>query len=266
MMPRQQLELLQKQMTLRFEEIRAMYEHTGNKGSNAEKILRDFLQQFLPPYYRIGEGEVIDQTGAHSRQIDIVITNEYHPYLNDLTAPSIFIIEGVSCVAEVKSVLNGEELEKALKNSLSFKRLEIALPMETEISHSNPEDLSRFVFKRPSFLFAFESKLSISTIKERIEDWNKLHNLSIPEQIDGVFILTGGSIINHGYGTGALAFVTPEGERMTGYVYGPPKEDRPLVSLLSWISASLIRFSLPYPPILAYLVKDISTIKNGDFE
>jgi hypothetical protein len=152
-------------MILRLEEIRASYCHSGNKGSNAEQVLRDFLRQFLPPYNRVGHGEVVDQTGANSRQLDVIITNEYHPFLNDLSAPSVLIVEGVSCVAEVKSVLTGEELERALENSLSFKRLSVSVPKGATV-YGNMEDISRFVDKRPSFLFAFESQLSISTIKE----------------------------------------------------------------------------------------------------
>jgi len=255
------IEILQRQMLLRLEEIRAAYRHSGNKGSNAEQILRDFLRQFLPPYNRVGHGEVVDQTGSNSRQLDVVITNEYHPFLNDLTAPSVFIIEGVSCVAEVKSVLTGEELERALENSLSFKRLSVMVQKGAMV-HGNMEDISRFVAKRPSFLFAFESQLSISTIKERIDAWNQAHALPVPQQLDAVFILTGGSIINFGTGAGTLQFITPEGQSLPGYIYRDPSDDRPLVSLLSWISASLPHVSLPHPPILSYLVKDASKIKK----
>ena len=260
-MLQEHIEIIQKQMLLRLEEIRAAYQHSGNKGANAEQILRDFLRQFLPPYNRVGYGEVIDQSGASSRQQDVIITNEYHPFLNDLSAPSVFIIDGVSCVAEVKSVLTGGELERALENSLSFKRLSVTVQKGATV-FGNLEDISRFVEKRPSFLFAFESQLSIGTIKERIEAWNQRHSLPVPQQIDAVFILTGGSIVNFGTGAGALQFITPEGQSLPGYVFRDPKKDRPLVSLLSWISASLPRFTLPSPPILSYFVKDAATLKE----
>jgi len=193
-MLQEHIEILQKQMLLRLEEIRSAYRHSGNKGANAEQVLRDFLRQFLPPYNRVGHGEVIDQSGASSRRLDVIITNEYHPFLNDLSAPSLFIIEGVSCVAEVKSVLTGAELDRALENLLSFKRLSVTVQKGATV-FANLEDISRFVEKRPSFLFALESQLSIGTIKERIETWNQRHSLSVPQQIDAVFILTGSS--NH---------------------------------------------------------------------
>ncbi len=249
-------------MMLRLEEIRTTYRHSGNKGTNAEQVLRDFLRYFLPPYNRVGHGEVIDHSGVSSRQLDVIITNEYHPFLNDLSVPSVFIVEGVSCVAEVKSVLTGVELERALENSLSFKRLSVTIQKGATV-FGNREDISRFVDKRPSFLFAFESQLSIMTIKTKIEAWNQKHGLAVPEQIDAVFIMTGGSIINFGTGAGTLQFITPEGESKPGYVFRDPNNDRPLVSLLSWISASLPHFTLPSPPILNYLVKDITTINSG---
>ena len=261
-MLKEKIEILQRQMLLRLEEIRADYRHSGNKGTNAEQALRDFLRQFLPPYHRVGHGEVIDQSGASSRQMDVIITNEYHPFLNDLSVPSVFIIEGVSCVAEVKSVLTGDELERALENSLSFKRLSVS-NQKGAMVFGNMEDISRFVEKRPSFLFAFESQLSIGTIRERIEAWNQRHGLSVPQQIDAVFVLTGGSIVNFGSGKGTLQFITPEGQSLTGYIFEEPDEDRPLVSLLSWISASLPRFTLPHSPILDYLVPDAATIKEN---
>jgi len=260
-MLKEHIEILQKQMLLRLAEIRAAYRHSGNKGANAEQVLRDFLRQFLPPYNRVGHGEVIDQSGASSRQLDAIITNEYHPFLNDLSAPSVFIIEGVSCVAEVKSVLTSDELIRTLENSLSFKRLSVTLQKGATV-FGNREDISRFVEKRPSFLFAFESQLSVGTIKERIEAWNKDHQLPIPQQMDAVFVLTGGSIINFGTGAGSLQFITPDGQSLSGYVFTDPSEDRPLISLLSWISASLPHFSLPSPPILNYFVKDAASLKK----
>jgi hypothetical protein len=107
-MLKKDFEILQKRMLLQLEEIRAKYDHPGNKGSNAEQVLKEFLRAYLPASNRIGHGEVTDLSAARSRQVDVVITNEYHPFLNDLATPGIFFIEGVLCVGEVKSVLTGD--------------------------------------------------------------------------------------------------------------------------------------------------------------
>jgi hypothetical protein len=59
-----------------------------------------------------------------------------------------------------------------------------------------------------------------------------------------------------------LQFVTPEGKSLPGYVFTDSKQDEPLVALLSWLSTSLPRVSLPHPPILSYLVQDVATLKG----
>jgi hypothetical protein len=261
-MLRTKLDILQRQMLLRLEDIRASYHHSGNKGANAEQALREFLRSYLPPYNRVGHGEAIDQSGNNSRQLDVIITNEHHPYLNDLAEPSVFFVEGIACVAEVKSVLTGVELERSLENSLSFKQLEVKVPQGATCC-SNPEDLSRFINKRPSFLFAYESQLSIPTIIDRINSWNDEHALPVPHQLDAVFILSGGSVVNFGAGTGTLKYITPSGDSVAGYIAITNEHDQPLVSLLSWISASLPRLSLPHPPILQYLVRSVEEIRQS---
>jgi hypothetical protein len=249
-------------MALRFEEIRLAHQHSGNKGANVEQIVREFLREFLPPYNRIGQGEVIDRDGSYSRQIDVIVTNEHHPYLNDLANPSIFICEGVACAGEVKSVLTGDELERALVNCQAFKSLKIRMEKGAMV-HSNPEDLERFVGSRPYFLFAFESRLATATIKERIDAWNSKNAIPLKQQIDSVFVLTGGNIVNFGTGKGSLQFRTPDGKSLEGYIYPNPKNDPALLAFLSWISATMPRISIPSPPILSYLVKTTSELEQN---
>ena len=241
-------------MKIRFEEIRTTHQHSGNKGANVEQIVRDFLREFLPPHNRIGHGEVIDNHDRVSRQIDIVVTNEHHPFLNDLPYPSVFICEGVACAGEVKSVLTSKDLERALVNAQTFKSLKIQMRTGATV-YTNQEDLDRFVDSRPFFLFAFESQLAIGTVKQRIESWNTVNTVPLKQQIDAVFIISVGSLVNFGTGNGTLQFRTPEGESLGGY-RDIRSSDQTLVSFLSWISATMPRVSLPIPPILSYLVKD----------
>ncbi len=260
-MLKERLALLEKQMELRLQEIRLSQKHSGIKGASTEEALREFLRQFLPPYNRVGEGEVVDQNSQISRQIDVIITNEHHPFINDFSKPSTFIIEGVAAVGEVKSILTGIELERSLENSLCFKRLSIKSQAGTMI-HSNPEDISRFLDKRPSFLFAFESRISISTIKDRIEKWNRDHNLPITEQIDAIFILSDKSLINFGEGKGALQILDTQGKSVCGYNQPAGNSANSLYYLLAWLSASIQRFTLPLAPILSYLIRDASVIRS----
>jgi hypothetical protein len=134
----------------------------------------------------------------------VVITNEYHPYINDLSSPSIFFIEGVACTGEIKSILTSNELVHILENCLAYKRLSVNIPKGTTI-YTNPSDRSRFVEKRPYFLFAFESQLTIGGITDAVQDFNTEKRLAIPHQIDAIFLLDRGCLINLGDGKAGLS-------------------------------------------------------------
>ena len=260
-MLQEKLQMLQNRMRIRFEEIRKTHQHSGNKGANVEQIVRDFLREFLPPHNRIGHGEVIDSHDGVSQQTDVVVTNEHHPFLNDLPYPSVFICEGVACVGEVKSVLTSKDLNRVLVNTQTFKSLKIQIRSGATV-YTNKEDLERFVDSRPFFLFAFESQLVIETIKQRIESWNTVNAVPLKHQLDAVFILSGGNLVNFGTGGGTFQFVTPKGESLGGYRSIRSKNEQPLMAFLSWISATMPRVSLPIPPILSYLVKDVDDPKR----
>ncbi len=251
----QKLEILQRGMLLRLEEIRESHKHRGNIGTNVEAIVREFLKEFLPPSNRIGQGEVIDLSGAISTQLDVIITNEYHPFLNNLTAPSVFFIEGVAFAGEVKSVLTSQDLPTILTACTQFKTLTPQIPKGT-IAHGNQEDLGRFFFhKRPYFLFAFESQLSLDKIKSKIESYNARSAPAVTDQIDAVFLLDKGVIINCGAGNGVLRYRLPNGETIPG-VHGIPIAHNPgvLLQFLGWISATLPFAQMPYLPTVSYLI------------
>lgn len=251
----EKLGILQKQLEIKLEEIREIHKHKGNKGSNVEQSLRDFLKEFLPPYNRIGEGEIIDTEDKYSTQIDIVVTNEHQPYLNDLGKPSIFFIEGIACAGEVKSILNSQDLEKILNNSLKYKELKVTVPTGSMIC-INDSDRLRFIEKRPYFLFAFESQITLTYITEKIIIFNKEKKLSINQQIDAVFILDKGVIINFGDGKGSFRFITNLGESKPGIVQIPKEnDDKILLNFLSWISMSTPKFSTFSSILTPYLMK-----------
>lgn len=252
----EKLQLLQKRMVLRIEEIRESHRHRGNIGANVESVVREFLREFLPPYNRIGQGEVIDLSEKISTQLDVVVTNEYHPYLNDLSAPSAFFIEGVACVGEVKSVLTSQGLSTILSSCKRFKELSPKIP-EGATVHGNLEDLARFMNKRPYFLFAFESQLSLATVFERVNEFNQTNATDITQQVDGIFMLDQGVIVNFGTGQGSLQFVDAQGKSVPGLNTVPIAHDPAvLFQFLGWLSSIMPRVQLPSPPILPYLLKE----------
>jgi hypothetical protein len=246
------MNLLQEGMLLKLKEIRHEYEHKGIRGGSAEEVIREFLRGFLPVYSKVGQGEVIDLNGGTSTQIDIVITNNLHPSVNDIHMPSVYFIEGVGGVGEVKSLLNGAELERTLNNCSRFKRLIPEVPVGAQI-FGNAEDATRFVGRRPFFLFAYESQLTLETITMRVREYNTLNALPLVDQIDGIFVLNRGVVINTGNGGGALTFVNPTtGEPLTGI--NMSDDNRVLLYFLLWLSNSIYEITSVGPFLKSYIL------------
>ena len=101
----QRVKYFEAVMSAKLELIREKYRHSGNKGSGVEQEVRAFLREWFPRTYQIGHGEVIDTNGLISGQLDVVVTNEHHPSIQEEAGAAQFMIEGVACAAEVKTTL-----------------------------------------------------------------------------------------------------------------------------------------------------------------
>ncbi len=208
---REFLEQLEIEMRHKFEVVRSKFEHGGNKGTNTEAILREFLRSYLPRRYGVGHGEIVDSLGGRSSQTDIVVVTDEHPFTFPVDEPGLFFVEGVFAVGEVKSVLTSQELDKAIANALRFRELKCAPRGITLLLRSmNKSDQKRFVGNPPYFLFAFESQITRETIVKRLVAQNR-------RSIDAVFILNQGLILDLGDGKGDLQVVKPDGTTFSGW-------------------------------------------------
>ena len=80
--------------------------HSALKGSEAEKIIRNFLNNHLPKRFSAGAGFIIDPSDLISRQTDVVIYDAIHcPMYRASEDAAIFPSTNVAAVVEVKSVL-----------------------------------------------------------------------------------------------------------------------------------------------------------------
>ncbi|MFZ2226155.1 MAG: DUF6602 domain-containing protein [Candidatus Moraniibacteriota bacterium] len=108
-------------------------------GGAREREIRKKLSSFLPSSVGIGTGCVIDSYGNTSNQIDIVIyEKQLCPVfsINDSPETTYFPCEGVIAVGEVKSTLNGDELEDIFKKINSVKSLErFANPSKNKLTN-----------------------------------------------------------------------------------------------------------------------------------
>jgi len=257
-MIKNKLKIVDKKLSLSLEEIRASYNHNGDRGSVSEAVFRDFLREYLPPLNRVGEGEVVDLREQISTQLDVIITNEYHPYLNDLKKPGLFIIEGVACAGEVKTNLNSHDIDVIINSSIRYKML--TPKVQTGASaFGNKSDIHRFIEHRPYFLFAYESQMTITTIHKKLVSYYSANSIPVEHQIDGVFCLNRGAIVNFGDGEGSYVFLTPDKRSLPGLIVTKNKGEEVLLDLMSWLSVSIPKFTLPSSPLSQYLVNQISS-------
>lgn len=165
-------------------------QHSATRGVLYEKLIRDFLRDFLPQRFYVGSGQVLSSHPASdtdgfpqylSRQTDIVIFDNFnHPVL--LPNYELFPIEGVLAVIEVKSKLQkttlvGTKKEVgALANIESTKRLisseARALMVEPRCVNFQGETYDLRDMPPPlGIIFAFDS-IKPKDIAEYWQEWN----------------------------------------------------------------------------------------------
>jgi hypothetical protein len=209
-----------------FEEIRSEYQDAGVKGDEAEDIVGKFLGEYLPRVYGWGSGETIDRRGESSREQDIVICNQYHPYTYSQGRRGFFFKEGVESVVEVKSILNKDAIENCIEKCLSLRTLETNIPGGTTAYEHGTGTLKR-VHVTPFAVFAFESPYTTETLYKKVVN---LHEEVIKDRnntIDLIFVLDEALIVD------TKEFdhlrVGPVGDPQYGYSLIPSDSDTPLL-------------------------------------
>jgi hypothetical protein len=224
---------------------RAELSHAGSKGARAEQILRRFLMEHLPRNVDCGQGQVIDSSGANSKQLDVIITNEYHPFRYSEDTPGLHLIEGVSAVGEVKASLDAKGLNDAIDSALVLRSLKVD-PGEGSVRRTNPSD-ARFFDSPPFFVFAFESSISDGKADEILMERSEKEGRGV----DAVFVLKKWYSIDYGTNTGALSSSALAEFGLEGWLTEPG--DTVLVPFLGWLHASmplLQRYTPILPPYL----------------
>jgi hypothetical protein len=83
---------------------------SATKGRDRELFVESFLSAVLPPSFRFGSGDVTDQLGNKSGQLDVVVEFPFLPSLPIVgTASSrLYLAEGVAAALEVKSDISAQ--------------------------------------------------------------------------------------------------------------------------------------------------------------
>lgn len=228
---------------------RAQFEHRGLRGDGAERALREFLRCYLPRRLAVGYGEVVDSYGVRTRQVDVVVANDDQPFTFADERPGFFFVEGVSAAGEVKAVLTSDGLADTCANAESVARLR-ARRTPDEIVRTSPVDYDRFYRRPPYFLVAYESQLSLTTIRDRLDEAAGKNGAL--GGVDGAFVLGRGWVIDFGDGRGMYQFRTPEGSSVSGRL--AHESERVLFDLMGWLSSTMPRSVRFYSILTRYLV------------
>ena len=152
----------------KFEATRAI-PHTLVKGLAREALASGVLRPWFGSSIAIGTGIIIDNCGHESRQCDNVLfwpDVQPHISMGGDSGPSLFPIEGVASVVEVKSTLTTSELSKALENLESCHALRMGSGAAmTSTGHKAPHSTKR-LFR---CILAFQSEVATQTLLQTLK-------------------------------------------------------------------------------------------------
>ena len=226
---------IERQMLARLEEIRATHVNSGIKGTIAERTVADFLQKYLPLKYQIGNGEVVDQDNNTSRQTDVVIVNENHPFTFSPNEPGLVFIEGVVAAGEIKSVLGKKEIGDVIQKSITFKKLRPKYIKGCQ-RWGKESDFPRFSDRRAFFAFAYESNLSNETILELLREAKEKAGQTNEYILDAICVLNRGFIVDLSDGNGYYQIRSNKTDLpFTEWVIG--FTENMLFHLLAWLNS-----------------------------
>lgn len=179
-------------MQSRFQKISNIH-HPTDKGENRVCILKQFLENYLPRRYSIGNGEIIDSHDVCSRQCDIVIYDELNcPKLLNEKSSQVFPSESVYAVIEVKSSLDNKSLGESIENIKSVK----SLSKESVLSKQLAPNVSSKGTQNPKTLglvFAYTSNMELESITKMFSKLNK--EVEMEHRINMICVLDKGLIL-----------------------------------------------------------------------
>ncbi|MEO8491766.1 MULTISPECIES: DUF6602 domain-containing protein [unclassified Pseudomonas] len=173
--------------------------HSLHKGTPREAFIKEFLEAHLPSTVAIGTGEIIDSSSIPNgprNQFDIVIYRKNFPKLDLGGGISAFLVESVIATIEVKSTLDEQGLELAIKAARNAKKLQPHVFKFIQIGYELPAIVN--------FVVAYAGPARVETAYNWINNIHESLKITSPQvkfperyetpspSIDGVFILKKG--------------------------------------------------------------------------
>jgi hypothetical protein len=191
-----------------FEEL-ANIPHRGEKGGQAEDIVRRFLNDHLPRRFAAAGGFILDQRDQLSKQTDVIVYDAFNcPVYRADEEAGIFPNDNVAAVIEVKSRLDADRLAEAVENIAAAKRL----------SKLRGKEDGAEQWATLGCLFAFESALALDTVCTKYREL--LAGRTFGLHIDLILVLDRGLVTLVACGPGASTWTKMMAPTGTGGAAG----------------------------------------------
>jgi len=175
--------------------------HSGLKGAQFEEVFRRFLRDYLPAALDISTGQIVDSTGAISRQLDVIISDSARtPILYRSSQARVVPAECVYTVIEVKAHLDTRDLDEALTNMDSVRSL------QKRAYYSDPDPVivrtvsvygkEWSIWPIQYFLFAYDS-ISVQSLAQHLITRYRETSAPSERRIDMICVLDKGVICNY---------------------------------------------------------------------
>jgi hypothetical protein len=163
-----------RQLKQDFERIRETNPHSGEKGSEIEDVLRNFLNAHLPQRFRATSGVLIDVAHSRSRQTDVIVYDALSsPIYRASERLQILPAHTTAAVVEVKASLNAASLADGYAKIHSCKSLksEPRRPVDRSATDTPIDSLGIL-----GVIFGFSSDLTLVRLAEHAAELNKQYD------------------------------------------------------------------------------------------
>lgn len=167
-----------------------LFAHSGNIGDTREKVVINYLSSVMAKKYGFQSGEVFDENDNNSGQVDIIIyDNLFSTIFSDGSNKIFAPVESTYGIISVKSQMGTKELDNAidgikkyndLKRPLSEDNVFYVMP-DLKITAGTNIQLYGQKQKNINCIFAFESKVAISTILKKMRQNPFIDMIIVPD-------------------------------------------------------------------------------------
>jgi hypothetical protein len=154
----------------------SVIEHNPTKGTLREGYLKQFLAEFIPSPFEVTSGFITDCYGDRiSPQIDLLVFDRTSiPGLALSRFVAILPLESVRLAIEAKSILTTADFEQIRLQQQAIRQLRFAFTTEDR-GYLMTEEASGV----PTFIFAFDSQCSESTLQQWFVNEPSLHAVCV---------------------------------------------------------------------------------------